>query len=215
MAQGIKRLMHAAKAALRSMAGQEMTRSTRRVHLLAFRAAMAMAMDTIIGNNSEDDRGSYIYGNAGDVLIVLKDTPAHQRGSLADGGAGNGTISTLTYLGGNETDDILTGCEGADRFELGFGFDFHIDNYDETEEPEIVTIITDFVPVEDVLSCRSLCLSMRTASTTASFQSPLRSLSPRMTHIQMSSFQQRFLQRLLKHLAQQSARKSDTQEQLA
>lgn len=171
--------------------------------------------DTIIGNNSEDDRSSYIYGNAGDVLIVLKDTPAHQRGSLADGGAGNDTISTLTYLGGNETDDILTGCEGADRFELGFGFDFHIDNYDETEEPEIVTIITDFVPVEDVLSCRSLCLSMRTASTTASFQSPLRSLSPRMTHIQMSSFQQRFLQRLLKHLAQQSARKSDTQEQLA
>lgn len=44
MAQGIKRLMHAAKAALRSMAGQEMTISTRRVHLLAFRAAMAMAM---------------------------------------------------------------------------------------------------------------------------------------------------------------------------
>ena len=104
--------------------------------------------DTIFGDSADYGGGTPIYGNAGDDIIVLANSPSFQIGAIADGGAGNDRIETSTYLNSADSFDTLTGGDGDDRFELIFtGIEF------DSEAPDrgVVTTITDFVPSEDVL----------------------------------------------------------------
>ena len=104
--------------------------------------------DTIFGDSADYGGGTPIYGNAGDDIIVLANSPSFQIGAIADGGAGNDRIEASTYLNSADSFDTLTGGNGEDRFELLFaGLEFDSDSPDQG----VVTTITDFVPGEDVL----------------------------------------------------------------
>lgn len=104
--------------------------------------------DTISGDSADFGGGTSLYGNAGDDILILENSPGYQIGAIADGGAGNDRIETSTYLNSADSFDTLTGGDGDDRFELIFtGIEF------DSEAPDrgVVTTITDFVPSEDVL----------------------------------------------------------------
>ncbi|MCO4838534.1 MAG: hypothetical protein KC447_00225, partial [Rhodobacteraceae bacterium] len=102
--------------------------------------------DTISGDSADFGGGTSLYGNAGDDILILENSPGYQIGAIADGGAGNDRIETSTYLNSADSFDTLTGGDGDDRFELIFtGIEF------DSEAPDrgVVTTITDFVPSED------------------------------------------------------------------
>ena len=104
--------------------------------------------DTISGDSADFGGGTSLYGNAGDDILILENSPGYQIGAIADGGAGNDRIETSTYLNSADSFDTLTGGDGDDRSELIFtGIEF------DSEAPDrgVVTTITDFVPSEDVL----------------------------------------------------------------
>ena len=104
--------------------------------------------DTISGDSADFGGGTSLYGDAGDDFLILENPLGYQIGAIADGGAGNDTIETSTYLHSADLFDTLTGGDGEDRFELIFtGIEFDSD----ATNRGVVTTITDFIPNEDVL----------------------------------------------------------------
>lgn len=104
--------------------------------------------DTIFADSADYGGGTPVFGGAGDDLITLTNSPGFQIGSDANGGDGNDTISTTTYLDSSGTTfDTLTGGTGADTFELAF-------NGTNETNSGVVTTITDFRPGFDFLVFR-------------------------------------------------------------
>jgi Ca2+-binding RTX toxin-like protein len=120
--------------------------------------------DTIFGDSADYGGGTPLFGDAGDDLLNLSNSPSFQIGATADGGMGNDTIQSTTYLFSSDSYDTLTGGEGADRFELDFQNAIF---GTEDEDVGIVTTITDFVPGEDVLVLPANLFSVNSGFDTA------------------------------------------------
>ena len=110
--------------------------------------------DTITSDALDSGGGTPIFGEAGDDLLIAINSPGFQIGTSLDGGLGDDTLQTETFLNSSDSYDTLTGGDGADTFDLNFPgvFPSSTPFSDQGDvDVGVVTTVTDFVPGEDVL----------------------------------------------------------------